>query len=390
MINEHREIGKKLNLFEMSKNSSGMVIWKPNGFFIYNKIKFYLKNLQIKNNHQEVRTPIIAKSSLWSYSGHLEKYKDKMFFSNVNENNYALKPMNCPFHIEIFKSEMRSYKDLPLRLVEFGNCHRNEDSGSLNGLLRLRSFNQDDGHVFCMEEHIKSELELFMEMVFNVYAKFGFEKSSISINISLRPKERIGSDELWDLAENKLMKGLDELGIKYNILPEEGAFYGPKIEVSLKDSLNRVWQCGTFQLDFFLAERMDANYINKNGEYERPIILHRAILGSLERFIAILLEHYSGKLPNWLNPNAIKIISVHDKYVEQANYIRKEINKLSNVKVDIDLSDNSVGYKIRDHFKNKGNYIIIIGEKEFESGKISIREKKKQYEISINDFIASL
>lgn len=386
MINEHRKIGQDLKLFEMSENSSGMVLWKPKGFYIYNKIENYLRDVLNNNHHDEVRSPIMANSILWEKSGHLEKYQDKMFLSNVDDKSYAIKPMNCPFHIEMFNSELRSYKDLPVRMVEFGNCHRNESSGSLNGLLRLRNFVQDDGHIFCQESHIKEELSLFMGMIFEVYESFGFKKDSISINISLRPKERVGSDELWDRAELGLQEGLSELGLNYGLLPEEGAFYGPKVEISLKDSLGREWQCGTFQLDFFLGNRMGASFINKDGKQESPIILHRALLGSIERFIAILLEHYSGKLPVWLNPNAIKIIPVSEAHKERAKEVYFELKK-EGIAVSIDDSNDSLGYKMRSHFKNKGNYSIIIGDKEINSNLISIREKKKQYELSINDFI---
>ena len=389
MINEHRKIGQDLKLFEMSENSSGMVLWKPKGFYIYNKIENYLRDVLNNNNHDEVRSPIMANSILWEKSGHLEKYQDKMFLSNVDDKSYAIKPMNCPFHIEMFNSELRSYKDLPVRMVEFGNCHRNESSGSLNGLLRLRNFVQDDGHIFCQESHIKEELSLFMGMIFEVYESFGFKKDSISINISLRPKERVGSDELWDRAELGLQEGLSELGLNYGLLPEEGAFYGPKVEISLKDSLGREWQCGTFQLDFFLGDRMGASFINKDGKQESPIILHRALLGSIERFIAILLEHYSGKLPVWLNPNAIKIIPVSEDHRERAKEVYFDLKK-EGIAVSIDDNNDSLGYKMRSHFKNKGNYSIIIGDKEVESNLISIREKKKQYESSLKDFINNL
>lgn len=389
MINEHRKIGQNLKLFEMSENSSGMVLWKPKGFYIYNKIENYLRDILNNNNHDEVRSPIMANSILWEKSGHLEKYQDKMFLSNIDDKSYAIKPMNCPFHIEMFNSELRSYKDLPVRMVEFGNCHRNESSGSLNGLLRLRNFVQDDGHIFCQESHIKEELSLFMGMIFEVYESFGFKKDSISINISLRPKERVGSDELWDRAELGLQEGLSELGLNYGLLPEEGAFYGPKVEISLKDSLGREWQCGTFQLDFFLGNRMGASFINKEGKQESPIILHRALLGSIERFIAILLEHYSGKLPVWLNPNAIKIIPVSEAHRGRAKEVYFDLKK-EGIAVSIDDSNDSLGYKMRSHFKNKGNYSIIIGDKEVESNLISIREKKKQYELSLKDFINNI
>lgn len=390
MLNEHRKLGKELNLFEMSENSNGMVYWKPKGFLIYQKIEDYLRSVLSKYEHSEVKSPLLANSDLWEKSGHLQKYKSNMYFLDVEEDlKYAIKPMNCPFHIEIFNSELRSYKDLPIRLVEFGHCHRNEKSGALNGLLRLRSFVQDDGHVFCSEAQIESELSLFMKMLFEVYQKFGFEDKSISVKISLRPKERVGSDELWDKAENYLQKALSNMNINYELLPEEGAFYGPKVEISLKDSLNREWQCGTFQLDFFLSDRLGAKYINKEGKEESPIILHRALLGSLERFIGILLEHYNGKLPLWLNPNGIKIIPVNDEHLSYALNVKEKIKQELNIEISIDSSNNSLSYKMRNHFKNKGNYSIIIGDKEIESNMISIRDKKKNHVMSIEDFIIS-
>lgn len=386
MLNEHRKIGRELNLFELSENSNGMVYWKPKGFYIYNKIEEYLREVLSKYSHQEVKSPLMASSVLWKKSGHLDKYRSNMYLLNSDDDvEYAIKPMNCPFHIEIFNSEIRSYKELPVRFVEFGHCHRKEKSGALNGLLRLRSFVQDDGHVFCSEDQIGSELNLFMSMLFEIYEKFGFDKESISIKISLRPKERVGSDELWDKAENYLKDEISKIGINYEILPDEGAFYGPKIEISLKDSLGREWQCGTFQLDFFLGNKLEASFINKNGEKESPIILHRAILGSLERFIGILIEHYQGKLPLWLNPNGIKIIPINENCIEKAMEVKKELSQLG-ISLNIDDSNNSLSYKMKEHFKKKGNFVIIIGEKELNENKISIREKKKQYSLSLDEF----
>ena len=386
MINEHRKIGKELCLFDLEENSNGMVLWQPKGYYIFNKIENYLRNILNKYNHEEVKSPIMASSNLWQKSGHLEKYKSNMFLLNIDEKEYSIKPMNCPFHIEIFNNEQRSYKSLPVRLVEFGLCHRNEPSGSLNGLLRLRSFNQDDGHVFCREEHIKSELSLYMEMLFEVYEKFGFKKDSINVKISLRPENRVGNDVLWDKAEFYLKEALSEMNIPFDLLEGEGAFYGPKVEISLKDSKNREWQCGTFQLDFFLAEKLSASFINESNDEECPIILHRALLGSIERFIAILLEHYDGKLPLWLNPNAIKIIPISDDHIEYSKNIKKELLK-EGIKSEIDYSENSLNYKIRQGFKEKSIYSIIIGEKEILNNNISVREKKKQYSINLEDFI---
>lgn len=386
MMNEHRKIGRDLKLFEMSDNANGMVYWKPKGYSIYKKIESYLSEILEEYNHEEVKSPLLANVNLWKKSGHLDKYKSNMYLLDIEEDvKYAIKPMNCPFHIEMFNSELRSYKDLPVRMVEFGHCHRNEKSGALNGLLRLRSFVQDDGHVFCMEDQIGSELSLYMNMLFNVYQKFGFEKSSISVKISLRPEERVGSDDLWDKAEDYLQKSLSKLGVKYELLPNEGAFYGPKVEISLKDSLGREWQCGTFQLDFFLAERLGAKYINKNGEEDSPIILHRALLGSIERFIAILIEHYNGKLPLWLNPNAIKIIPVDENHYDYALKLKKEIKLKYNIVVEIDNSNNSLSYKMRSHFKNKGVYSFIVGDKEVKENSVSIRDKKKRYNIEFKN-----
>lgn len=388
MMNEHRKIGRELGLFEMSENANGMVYWKPKGFAIYQKIESYLREVLNKFDHEEVKSPLLANVDLWKKSGHLAKYKSNMYLLDIEEDvKYAIKPMNCPFHIEMFNSEIRSYRDLPIRMVEFGHCHRNEKSGALNGLLRLRSFVQDDGHVFCMENQIGSELELYMKMLFEVYEKFGFNRSSISVKISLRPEERVGEDALWDKAEDYLQLALSDMGVEFDLLPNEGAFYGPKVEISLNDSLGREWQCGTFQLDFFLADRLGASYINSEGKEESPIILHRALLGSLERFIAILIEHNNGKLPLWLNPNAIKIIPVNDDHYDYALKIKKEIEKELGVCVIIDDSNNSLSYKVRQHFKKKGIYSFIVGDKEVKENVISVREKKKKEVMSLSEFI---
>lgn len=388
MMNEHRKIGRELNLFEMSENASGMVYWKPKGFYVYQQIESYLREILNKYEHQEVKSPLLANVELWKKSGHLEKYRSNMYLLDIDEDvKYAVKPMNCPFHIEMFNSELRSYKDLPIRMVEFGHCHRNEKSGALNGLLRLRSFVQDDGHVFCQESQIGSELSLYMSMLFEVYKKFGFERSSISVKISLRPEERVGDDILWDKAENYLQKALSEMGVDFDLLPGEGAFYGPKVEISLKDSLNREWQCGTFQLDFFLADRLGARYINAEGKEESPIILHRALLGSIERFIAILIEHNNGKLPLWLNPNAIKIIPVNEIHLNYALDVKKFLQSKLGISVEVDISNNSLSYKMRQHFKNKGNYAIIVGDNEIEGNVVSVRDKKSNKVMSLDDFI---
>ena len=389
MKNEHRKIANELKLFNLSEYSSGMVMWYPKGQYIYQSIESYLREIQNEYNYQEVKSPIMADSQLWSKSGHLENFKDNMFFIKNNENNMevAIKPMNCPFHIDMFKQLNYSYKDLPIRMSEFGLCHRNEASGALNGLFRLRSFNQDDGHIFCKKEQIESELILFIEMLYKIYNKFGFSKENISIKLALRPKNKIGSEDLWDLSENYLKKALNELGIDFEELEGEGAFYGPKIEFGLKDSLNREWQCGVFQLDFLLAERLDASFINEEGNKEYPIILHRAALGSLERFIAIILEHYEGKLPLWLNPNAIAILPISK---EQINYAKKVKLKLDNLGIAnfIDSSDNKIGYKIKKSFKEKSIYMMILGKSEEENSSISLKNKKLNKNIELKDLEA--
>jgi threonyl-tRNA synthetase len=388
MINEHRKIGRELELFELSDHSQGMINWYPLGYEIYLKIENYIREIQSKYNYQEVKSPILANQKLWEQSGHNEKYKDNMFF--LNDNQLAIKPMSCPFHINMFQSLCKSYRELPLRLAEFGLCHRNEASGSLNGLFRLRSFNQDDGHVFCREDQIKEELKSFSEMLFEIYKHFGFEKKDINVKISLRPKNRIGSDELWERSENYLKEGLNDIGIKYELIPDEGAFYGAKVEFSLKDSMKREWQCGTFQLDFFLAEKFDASYINENNEKEHPVILHRAALGSLERFIAILIEHYNGKLPSWLNPNAIVLIPVENqKHLNYSISLRNKIRE-KGISCNIDSSDNSVGYKVRGSFKNKAINSIVIGDQELESDMLNVRQKKNVEIFKLEDFINSL
>lgn len=389
MKNEHRKIGSEQKLFNISENASGMVYWYPKGYYIFQKIEEYIRSIQNKYHYQEVKSPIMANSKLWEKSGHLDKFSENMFFLENEKNVYAIKPMSCPFHIEIFSNIVQSYNDLPLRLSEFGLCHRNESSGSLNGLLRLRSFHQDDGHIFCPKEDIYSELNIFIKMLFEIYLKFGFKKDAIKIKISLRPEKRIGEDSLWDEAEECLQNSLKNNNIDYVLLPNEGAFYGPKIEFSLKDSLGREWQCGTFQLDFMLAEKMGISYIDKNGIQQHPIILHRAILGSLERFIAIILEHYDGKLPLWINPNAIQIIPVSK---EQHSYSEKIKNILlkKGFAVNIDYSNESMAKKIKNSHKKNSNISIIIGVKEIEENKISINYNGEKLFLNINELLKKI
>ena len=386
MKNEHRKIGSELELFSLSDYASGMVSWYPKGYAIYRKVEACLRDMQEQYHYREIRSPILANSQLWDKSGHLEKFRDNMFLLQNDGQEQALKPMNCPFHIEMFNQLCQSYRELPLRLSEFGLCHRNEASGALNGLLRLRSFNQDDGHVFCREHQIQSELMSFVEMLYRVYDKFGFDAHSIEVSISLRANNKAGSEDAWDRAEQYLQDGLKQLNIPFKLLPNEGAFYAPKVEFALKDSLGRQWQCGTFQLDFVLAQRMEATFINEEGKPEHPVILHRAVLGSLERFIAILLEHYQGKLPLWLNPNAISILPISDKHLAQANVVCSRLKRLGYM-VNLDKSQDSVGYKLRQHFKHKGLYCLIIGDEEVEQAKVTVRQKRSNAKMSLEDFI---
>ena len=384
MKNEHRKIASKLKLFNLSEHSSGMVYWYPKGYYIFNKIESYIRQIQKKYNYLEVKSPVVANSSLWEKSGHISKFKENMFIFENDDAEFALKPMNCPFHIEIFEQLVQSYNDLPLRLSEFGLCHRNEASGSLNGLLRLRSFHQDDGHIFCKKEDIFNELSSFIDMLFEIYEKFGFKKESIKIKLSLRPEKRIGSDNLWDEAESYLKECLNHKNINYLIVDGEGAFYGPKIEFSLKDSLDREWQCGTFQLDFMLAEKMNVSYVDKNNKKQFPIILHRAALGSLERFIAVLLEHYNGKLPIWLNPNAIQIIPVSEEHIEYCQFIKDKFNSIG-LEANINLSNESISKRIKQSYNLNANSVIVIGDRECNADKFKFKINNQELDLSIDD-----
>lgn len=381
MKNKHRKIANELNLFNLSKNSNGMVMWMPNGFYIYKKIENYIREIQEKYGYIEVKSPIIANKDLWKKSGHIENFKENMFF--VEGCNYAIKPMSCPFHLKIFNEMKYSYKQLPIRFSEIGLCHRNESSGSLNGLFRLREFNQDDGHIFCRKESLKNELNQFINMINECYKKFGFEKEKIEISLSLRPQKKLGSDYIWNYAENSLKEFLDNSNINYEIKKNEGAFYGPKIEFGLRDSLNRLWQCGVFQLDFFLAEKLESSFVNENNNKEYPIVLHRAMLGSIERFIAILLEHYDGKLPIWLNPNAISIIPVSNYNLDYALHIKEKLNEFK-IKSNI-FENGSLSYRIKKSFNNKSNFSIIIGDKEMKNKKVFVKELNCDFILS--DFI---
>ena len=370
---DHRKLAKRLSLFHTQEESPGMIFWHPKGWTIYQILEHYIRKKINRNGYQEIKTPLAVDKTLWEKSGHWDKFKEDMFITTSENREYAIKPMNCPCHVQIFNQGLKSYRDLPIRLAEFGSCHRNEPSGALHGLMRVRNFTQDDAHIFCTEEQIKLEVTNFIDLVYDVYKDFGFE--SILIKLSTRPPERVGSDEIWDKSEKSLADALDSKGIKWSILPGEGAFYGPKIEFSLKDCLNRIWQCGTIQVDFSMPERLGAAYISESGERKVPVMLHRAILGSFERFIGILIEHYAGNFPSWLSPQQAIIMGITNR---NNNYCLNIKNDLSNkgFRVEADLRNEKIGLKIREHTIQKVPYLIIIGDKEEANGEISVRSRK--------------
>ena len=349
-----------------------MAFWHPKGWKIYQVIRSYMERVQNDNNYQEIQTPQLVDYSLWEKSGHASKFSDEMFSVESDNRMYAIKPMNCPCHIQVFNQGLKSYRDLPLRLAEFGSCHRYEPSGSMHGLMRVRSFVQDDGHIFCTENQIQSEVAAFMELLFRVYKDFGFDE--VILRLSTRPEKRVGSDDLWDDAEQALKKALDATGLPWELVPGEGAFYGPKIEYSLKDCMGRIQQCGTIQVDFFLPERLGAEYISEDNSRKTPVMLHRAILGSFERFIGVLIEHYGGAMPAWLAPEQAIILNITDK---QSVYCRKLAETLKNkgFRAISDLRNEKIGFKIREHTIQKVPYLLVVGDKEVESGSVSVRKR---------------
>jgi len=368
---DHRKLGLELDLFHIQEEAVGSVFWHPNGWTIYLEVENYIRQKIRENGYVEVKTPQMIDKSLWEKSGHWEKFQENMFVCETEDKTFAIKPMNCPAHIQIFNQGLKSYKDLPLRMAEFGCCHRNEPSGALHGIMRVRSFTQDDAHIFCTENQIESEAMLFCKLLFEVYEKFGFNQ--VEIKLSTRPEKRSGNDETWDKAEKMLGDAIKNSGYKYEILPGEGAFYGPKLEFQLKDAIGRKWQCGTLQLDFVLPERLGAKFINQNGEKETPVILHRAILGSLERFIGMLIEHHAGKMPFWLSPVQIAICTITN---DLDDYGSKVLNllKSKNIRAIIDTDAATLNAKIRNHSLRKIPYIGIIGKKEVENDEITIRQ----------------
>ncbi len=386
---DHRKIGKQQDLFHFQDEAPGMVFWHSKGWIIYNILKQYIRDITLKNGYLEVNTPQILDRKLWEKSGHWDKFGDMIFTTNSEKKEYAIKPMNCPAHVQIFNQGLKSYKDLPIKISEFGLVHRNEPSGTLHGLMRARQFVQDDAHIFCSEDQLSNEIKSLIKMTFDVYSNFDF--NDISVSMSTRPKKRVGNEKLWDKSERILEKVLSESVENFSIQEGEGAFYGPKIEFSLTDSLDRVWQCGTIQLDFSMPSALSASYINEDGNKATPVMIHRAILGSIERFIGILIEHYGGKLPFWLSPRQIIIANIADKHVEFAKKIEKVFLD-NNFRCSLDLRNEKIGYKIRELIIAKIPYVVIIGDKEVSSGKISVREYDgTEHElVSVDDFINKL
>ncbi len=369
---DHRKLGRRLDFFHMQEESPGMVFWHDKGWLIYTEIQDYLRKLLREHGYQEVRTPEIVSRSLWEKSGHWDKFREEMFTTNSEERDFAVKPMNCPCHVQIYNHGLRSYRDLPLRMAEFGSCHRNEPSGALHGLMRVRAFTQDDAHIFCTEEQILPEVSAFIDLLFKVYQDFGFK--DVLIKLSTRPEKRVGSDEVWDRAEKALADALNQKGLSWQLQPGEGAFYGPKIEFSLKDSIGRVWQCGTIQLDFSMPERLGAEYVAEDNSRKVPVMLHRAILGSLERFIGILIEDHAGAMPLWLAPVQAVVMNITDR---QESYAREVCQSLRSrgLRVELDLRNEKIGFKIREHTIQKLPYLIVVGDQEVESKTVAVRTR---------------
>jgi threonyl-tRNA synthetase len=369
---DHRKIGKKLDLFHFQEEAPGMVFWHPRGWTIYQVIQHYMQKVQNQNGYQEIRTPQLVDYSLWERSGHADKFADQMFSVASENRMYAIKPMNCPCHIQVFNQGLKSYRDLPLRLAEFGSCHRFEPSGSMHGLMRVRSFTQDDAHIFCAEEAIQEEVAAFMRLLFGVYRDFGFDE--VILRLSTRPAKRVGSEEMWDRAEGSLRQALNNSGLAWELLPGEGAFYGPKIEFSLKDCMGRVQQCGTIQVDFSMPERLGAQYVAEDGNRKVPVMLHRAILGSFERFIGVLIEHYAGALPAWLSPDQVVVLNITDKQAEYCEKVRKMLAE-KGFRVSADLRNEKIGFKIREHSIQKIPFLLVAGDRELENGEVSVRTR---------------
>lgn len=386
---DHRKIGKALNLFHMQEQAPGMVFWHPNGWTIWQVLEQYMRKVQKDNGYLEIKTPQIVDRSLWEKSGHWDNYGEMMFTTASEKRDYAIKPMNCPCHVQVFNQGLKSYRDLPLRLAEFGSCHRNEPSGSLHGIMRVRGFTQDDAHIFCTNAQIRQEALNFIKLTLDVYKDFGFDH--IQMKLSTRPEKRVGADELWDLAEQALADALDNAGLDWELQAGEGAFYGPKIEFSLQDCIGRVWQCGTLQLDFNLPERLNAEFVGESGERERPVMLHRAILGSFERFIGILIEHYAGLFPAWLAPQQVVVMNITDKQADSVGDVVSKLNA-KGYRAISDLRNEKIGFKIRERTLERIPFMLILGDKEVESSTVNVRTRTGDNlgSMNLDDFIKIL
>lgn len=385
---DHRKLGKQLDLFHLQDEAPGMVFWHPRGWALWQTIEQHMRKELDAAGYREVKTPQIMDKTFWEKSGHWDNYKDNMFVTQSEKREYAVKPMNCPGHVQIFNNSLRSYRDLPMRLAEFGSCHRNEPSGALHGLMRVRGFVQDDAHIFCTEDQIVDEARRFNELLVRIYKQFGFH--DVAVKLSLRPEKRAGSDDIWDKAEQGLRDALTACGVEWEELPREGAFYGPKIEYHVKDAIGRSWQCGTLQLDFVLPDRLDAEYVTESNGRARPVMLHRAILGSLERFIGILIENHAGSFPLWLAPVQMVVMNITE---HQADYCRQIVERLcaENFRVELDLRNEKIGYKIRDNSQYRFPYQIVVGDKEKQENKVAVRRKAEDLgSLNIDDFISQL
>lgn len=370
---DHRRIGKKLRLFHTQEEAPGMVFWHPRGWAVYQAVEQYMRAKLALRGYQEIRTPQVVDFSLWQRSGHADKFAENMFALKSEDRDFAVKPMNCPCHVQVFNQGLKSYRDLPLRLAEFGSCHRNEPSGSLHGLMRVRGFTQDDAHIFCTEAQIQSEVAQFIDLLHEVYADFGF--TDVIYRLSTRPENRVGSDEVWDKAEQALADALNAKGLDWELLPGEGAFYGPKIEFSLRDCIGRVWQCGTIQVDFSMPGRLDAEYVAEDGSRQTPVMLHRAVLGSFERFIGILIEHHEGAFPAWLAPVQVVVMNITDAQREYAIGVEEAL-KNKGFRVISDLRNEKIGFKIREHTLDKLPFLLIVGDREAESATVAVRTRR--------------
>lgn len=386
---DHRLIGKKMDLFHFQPEAPGNVFWHPPGWAIVHEIREYIRDVIKKHGYREVNTPQLVDISLWEKSGHLVKFDQGMFISESENRVYAIKPMSCPCHVQIFKQGIKSYRDLPIRYSEFGSCHRNEPSGTLHGLMRLRAFVQDDGHIFCTEDQIQLEVLAFIDQLHAVYADFGFHE--VIHKLSTRPTKSVGDDALWDKAEQALANALNAKGISWDILPGEGAFYGPKIEFSLRDCLGRIWQCGTIQVDFFTADRLGAHYIAEDGSKKPPVMVHRAMLGSTERFLGILLEEYAGKLPLWLAPVQVMVLNITDRQAHYVDHVVEKLKKM-HIRADADLRNEKIGFKIREHTIARVPYLVVLGDREVESKTVAVRalEGEKTETMTLDEFLEKL